>query len=127
MSDRNTFYLTSIEQHDVDYVPPACVIPMDASAEKGFPHPGSVIELPVGAIHVQYGLPPTKARNGNLITEVIQAIIDHQKVFLLPGHPMACRETAVAITKLEEAIMWLEGRQKRRIMEGLRFKDEEKH
>lgn len=87
-----------------------------ATADKGYPHPGNVITLPDGggAIHLQYGHPGEVGRNGCFTTDVIQGLIDNISVYQERGHPMATRETALAITHLETALMWINRRKEKR-------------
>ncbi len=97
----------------------------DATKEKGYPHPGSVIQLPNlgGTIHLQYGHPAIVDRNGCFTTDVIQGLVDNISVYQKRGHPMSTRETAVAITKLEEALMWINYRKHKRAERGVHQTD----
>jgi len=96
-----------------------------ATEEKGYSHPGSVIQLPDGGgeIHLQYGHPDSVGRNGCFTVDVIQSLIDNLSVYQQHGHPMRTRETACAITKLEEALMWIERRKSRRKDRGVHQTD----
>lgn len=69
------------------------------------------------SLHFQHG--PIKEVGVNGIThEVLIAIlIDRLRGF--QSSPFSCRENAVALTKLEEARMWLESRTKGRIARGV--------
>jgi len=98
----------------------------DATAEKGYAHPGSVIELPNGGgeIHLQYGHPGEVGRNGCFTVDVIQGLIDNISTYQERGHPMASRETALAITKLEEALMWINRRKAERKDRGVHQTDQ---
>lgn len=97
----------------------------EATKEKGYPHPGSAIVLPDGGgtIHLQYGHRPEVGTNGCFTTDVIEALMDHLSVYQERGHPMATRETACAITKLEEALMWIERRKNKRKARGVHETD----
>ena len=66
-----------------------------ATAEKGYPHPGSTINLPDsgGQIKFQYGHPDEVDRNGCFMHDVVQALINNLEVYQQEGHPMACVET----------------------------------
>ena len=66
--------------------------------------------------------PTLELRNGVLDTEILQALIDRLQVF--QKGPMGCRETALAITNLEQAIHWLQHRQLDRQARAVRFTDE---
>ena len=61
---------------------------------------------------------PIKESGVNGITqEVLLAIcIDRLKSF--QNGPYSCRENALALTKLEEAVMWLNSRTQRRVVDG---------
>ena len=67
-----------------------------------------------------------KRMNGELIhdgltnEEVLEVLIDRMKY--LQGK-LACRENAIVITKLEESLMWLESRTKKRVEQGVETKD----
>lgn len=104
---------------------PMIVTPEEATENKGYPHPGSVIKLPDmgGLIHLQYGHPGEVGRNGCFTTDVIQGLIDNLNVYQSHGHPMRTRETALAITKLEEALHWIEARKRDRGARGVHQTD----
>lgn len=53
---------------------------------------------------------------GTLSVAVLAAMIDHLKAFT--KGPLSDRETALAVTKLEEAAMWLRARADRRAAAG---------
>lgn len=55
--------------------------------------------------------------NGAQIDEVIEFCINTVTKFNQP--PYACRENALAITKLEEAMMWLRERTRKREARGV--------
>jgi len=96
-----------------------------ATAEKGYPHPGNQITLPDGGgvITLQYGHPGEVGRNGCFPTDVIQGLIDNISVYQDRGHPMATRETALAITRLQEAKHWIEHRKNERRDRGVHQTD----
>lgn len=74
-------------------------------------------------ILMQGGLRPDEHRNGYLDTEILAALAER-----LRGHqkgPMACRETAIAVTKIDEAVLWLRARVDRRKREATYGKQEE--
>jgi hypothetical protein len=60
---------------------------------------------------------PTYLPNGATVETVIQAAIDRLKFF--QGDQFACRQNAIAITKLEEALHWLEARTAERKERGV--------
>lgn len=56
-------------------------------------------------------LPGRSEPNGAFVEGVIQAAIGRLQFYQkVAGGEFACRENAIAITKLEEALMWLEKR-----------------
>lgn len=55
--------------------------------------------------------------NGCQIEDVIDVLVARLNEFQKP--PLGCRENALAITKLEEAKMWLEQRTKNRAKQGV--------
>jgi len=57
-----------------------------------------------------------KAPNGAFVETVIQAVI--QRIEHYNSTKFKCRENSIAITKLEEAKMWLNSRTQRREKEG---------
>ena len=67
-----------------------------------------------------------EGKEGNLVNagttneEVLEVLIDRMKYL---QNKVACRENAIVITKLEEALMWLEKRTKKRINQGVETKD----
>lgn len=95
-------------------VEPAWVNSKLASEEKGYPHPGSFITLGPDEhktiIHLQYGHPDEVGRNGIFIHELYDALAEHLSVYQSPGHKMRTRETAMVITKLDEASLWTQKR-----------------
>lgn len=57
------------------------------------------------------------APNGAFVEDVIAAAI--QRIEFFQGSQFRCRENALAITKLEEALMWLEKRRQDRRTRGV--------
>ena len=62
------------------------------------------------------GNPPAEP-NGAFVEDVIEAA--RQRIEFYQGCPFACRENAIAITKLEEALHWLEHRRLDRMKRGV--------
>lgn len=56
-------------------------------------------------------------RNGAFVIDVIQIAID--RINFYNESQFRCRENSLAVTKLEEAIHWLESRRGRRAGEGI--------
>lgn len=67
-------------------------------------------------IKFQDGLIPEVGRNGLQVEEALQQCMDRLKKY---QDEVPCRENALAITKVEEAIMWLEKRAKDRQARGV--------
>lgn len=55
--------------------------------------------------------------NGCQIEDVINTLVDRLQGFQQGGYP--CRENALAITKLEEARLWLDERTRKRQVQGV--------
>ncbi len=60
-------------------------------------------------LHFQEGPRQEVGINGVLEGTLLQIILDRQKAF--QAGPFACRENALVITKLEEALLWLKARE----------------
>lgn len=58
-----------------------------------------------------------KAPNGAFVEDVIQIAIDRLNFF--NNSKFRCRENSIAITKLEEALHWLNARTDRRVKQGI--------
>lgn len=56
-------------------------------------------------------------QNGAFVIDVIQIAID--RINFYNDSKFRCRENSLAVTKLEEAIHWLESRRTRRAQEGI--------
>lgn len=92
----------------------------EATERAGFPHPGNRIELSAGhEIPVQYGCAPTQERNGYFPTEIIDALIDHHKVY--QEGSMSDPNTARALRLLAEARDAFNQRQIDRAKRNVRF------
>jgi hypothetical protein len=112
-----------LQPHTVELQQPPEVSAKQASQERNMNHPGSYIDLPHGGgrIHFQYGLNPTVARNGVLLPELLDALLDRLAVF--QSGPMKSRETDQVMIKLEEARMHTQSRQRARAKANVRFTD----
>lgn len=116
--------IVSVSSYDVKWVEAPDVSAEEASNEKGYAHPGSSLSLPGGyRLPMQYGMSPLTSRNGLLEPEILQALVERLSVYQAPENPMRSRETALAITKIEEAIHWLNHRQIDRQRREVRFTD----
>ncbi len=67
---------------------------------------------PLGPVGSEHRLAP----NGAFVEDVIEAA--RQRIAWYQDNGFACRENALAITKLEEALHWLEARTARRTAAG---------
>lgn len=92
------------------------VTPEEASAEKGYPHPGSFIALPNGGgtIYLQFGHIPEVGRNGCFTSDVLQGLIENLATYQVPGHPMRTKSTDQAIHHLKLALEAIEARKESR-------------
>lgn len=70
----------------------------------------------------QEGTVPEVGVNGCQLEDVLQVALDRLRE--LNNGQFPCRENALAITKLEEAIMWLEKRTENRRAQGVEGKHE---
>ena len=67
-------------------------------------------------IEWQNGVVQNNVPNGASIEDVIEAVL--QRLMFFQNSKFVCRENALAITKLEEALHWLNARTTRRKREG---------
>jgi hypothetical protein len=78
----------------------------------------SAHDIILGSIHFQEGPLKESGLNGVFNEDLIGIVIDRLEHF--QNSDFSCRENAVAITKLEEALMWLRkrtlNRQKRNVL-----------
>lgn len=72
-----------------------------------------------GYVHIKFQCGPISevGVNGTSIENILALLIERLQGFQTSN--FRCRENALAITKIEEAIMWLEYRTKRRIRQGV--------
>ncbi|PEP08206.1 hypothetical protein CN577_11600 [Bacillus toyonensis] len=73
-------------------------------------------------IKFQEGPIQTNGVNGAQIEHVINVLVERLQGFQDGGYP--CRENALAITKLEEARLWLSERTRKRKQQGVEGKYE---
>lgn len=66
--------------------------------------------------------PVSESGLNGIQNEHLLAIMVHRLKFLNEKFP--CRENSIAITKIEEALMWLDARTKNRIQRGVEGKNE---
>lgn len=75
----------------------------------------------IAELSFQKGTVSEEGRNGWQNEEVLLVLIDRMK-FLNAAFP--CRENSIVITKLEEALMWLQKRTADRVARGVEGKNE---
>jgi hypothetical protein len=76
---------------------------------------------PYIAIKFQEGPVAENGANGAQIEDVIDALVEELRGF--QGGEFRCRENALAITKLEEARLWLNERTRTRVAQGVEGKN----
>ena len=81
--------------------------------------PGSVSpNETVIVICYQHGIVDEHGQNGAFVEDVIEAA--RQRLLFFNSIPkFRCRENSVAITKLEEALQWLDWRTRQRVLQGV--------
>lgn len=86
--------------------------------------PDMSVFKPMGYINIKFqeGAILENGVNGAQIEDVIDVLVSRLEGFQKGGFP--CRENALAITKLEEARMWLNERTRKRKKQGVEGKDE---
>ena len=69
-------------------------------------------------IHYQNGIVVDGVQNGAFVEDVIEAA--RQRLLFFNSNPkFRCRENSLAITKLEEALQWLDWRTRQRTIQGV--------
>lgn len=88
--------------------------------DKGYPNGGGVLG---NGIDISWQKGPLRnddgtvnAPNGAFVEDVIRAAL--QRIEFYNESPFRCRENSLAITKLEEALHWLNARTERRTEQG---------
>jgi hypothetical protein len=90
---------------------------------EGNPTGGSTVMLGSDGIEVieitwQDGIVGSGGQNGAFIEDVLEAA--RQRLQFFNGHPrFRCRENSLAITKIEEALQWLDWRTRQRLAQGV--------
>ena len=79
----------------------------------------AIVNDKAGYIHIKFQCGPIKEHdvNGTSIENVLELLVNRLQGF--QKGPFRCRTNALAITKIEEAIMWLEQRTKERLRQGV--------
>jgi hypothetical protein len=84
----------------------------------GVPHAYEIVGAPVATfIEFQNGSVKTEGVNGISDEALLAIVIDRLRCF--QSGSLSCRENALAITKCEEAMMWLHKRARDRIVRGV--------
>ncbi len=85
----------------------------------------AIVNDEAGYIHIKFQCGPIKEHgvNGTSIENVLELLTNRLRGF--QQGPFRCRTNALAITKIEEAIMWLEERTKIRINQGVEGTNQE--
>ena len=78
-----------------------------------FPHPDATAIT----IRWQDGIVEPEGQNGAFIEDVLEAA--RQRLQFFNSTKFRCRENSLAITKIEEALMWLDARTKTRVTQGV--------
>lgn len=75
-------------------------------------------DIPVLYVFWQNGTVEPDGQNGAFIEDVLEAA--RQRLQFFNTHPdFRCRENSIAITKIEEALQWLDWRTRQRVLEGV--------
>jgi hypothetical protein len=77
----------------------------------------ALVEKPFQTIKFQLGPVKEVGVNGTTMDAVITTLIERLEGF--QKGPFACRDNAIALTKLEEACMWLRNRTAKRVAQGV--------
>ena len=75
-----------------------------------------------GELHFQDGPVKENGKNGVQAPEVLRAVYDY--LFSLNVPPYGTRETSLALTKIQEAVHWLDARTSERENRGVEGTDE---
>lgn len=69
------------------------------------------------SIHWQDGIIGPEGQNGAFIEDVLEAA--RQRLLFFNSTKFRCRENSVAITKIEEALQWLDWRTRQRLLQDM--------
>ena len=72
--------------------------------------------ISIHVLHFQDGVVPEVGRNGMQNEEVLEVLIDRMNWI---NKQFPCRENSLALTKLEEALLWLNKRTADRVKRGV--------
>jgi len=110
----------------------ASVVVLDEPGFAGACHKYRIDQSPVeedelnigrfGCVNFQQGLPSQKGVNGCAQEDLLAIVIHRLKGFQSGKFP--CRENAIALTKIEEALHWLQARTTDRMSRGVEGKNE---
>jgi hypothetical protein len=62
-------------------------------------------------------IPPGESQNGAFVEDVLEAA--RQRLLFFNSTKFRCRENSIAITKIEEALQWLDWRTRNRLGQGV--------
>lgn len=79
--------------------------------------PGSLTDRAAIAINWQDGIIGPDGQNGAFVEDVLEAA--RQRLLFFNSTKFRCRENSIAITKIEEALQWLDWRTRQRLAEGV--------
>ncbi len=68
-------------------------------------------------VNYQDGIVGGGGQNGAFVEDVLEAA--RQRLQFFQASKFRCRENAVALTKIEEALQWLDWRTRRRLIQGV--------
>ncbi len=68
-------------------------------------------------IHYQDGIVGDDGQSGAFVEDVLEAA--RQRLMFFQQSKFRCRENAIALTKIEEALQWLDWRTRNRLAEGV--------
>lgn len=83
---------------------------------QGNPTGGQTV-IPFGLINWQNGIIEDGEQNGAFVEDVLEAA--RQRLQFFNRTRFRCRENSIAITKIEEALQWLDWRTRSRVRQGV--------
>lgn len=110
-----TNYTAIIHEMDYKYNAPHTFKVIATEPEKKGPHKGQ--NLVVGLVHFQEGPIKECGVNGIANEDALGMVLKRLECFQESEYK--CRENAIAITKIEEALMWLRRRTNKRVIRNV--------
>ncbi len=114
--------LTSHKVNELDDAIMVCVIDEPGQGNACHHYTMTAVDTPMRAITFQNGPIKEVGVNGTS-NEALLAIVEHRLLGFQSGD-FACRENAIALTKLQEAMLWLHKRTRDRLSRGVEGKNE---